>query len=240
MKPPLTKKNRFQDYIRHMKMKKTMKKYWILISLAIYCTVNMNAQVQVDAFLGVSPGSSQGSSSVLVNTHYPVDEFQFRLIQSKSQWFAGLKGKMALTVPFFVETGILYSQLTREFGMRFTYRTEELTGKSVNLSETQHLLSCPMNIGVSLGELDLMSGLTVTKMLTSSKSLSSIDGFQSECKGWRLGWQFGARYVVDRALVGVEFQSELQRVCQGMFVQGQSLELRHVPGQIVFTLQYRI
>jgi hypothetical protein len=52
-----------------------------------------------------------------------------------------------------------------------------------------------------------------------------------------MGWQASAGFSIARLRLGVEYQGQFTRVGAGKFVNDQSLEIMHVPGQFVVSLQ---
>src|SRR5688572_9353802 len=106
------------------------------------------------------------------------------------------------------------------------------------MNDVEHIIYAPVNMGVSMGPIDITSGLSVVKILSHTSDLYQIQGFSTSENALRMGWQAGVRYTFNRFAVGVEYQGSLNRVCQGMAVNGHPLEMANVPGKLVFGVQY--
>ena len=205
------------------------------ILLATYSIVG--SQVRFDVKLGVSPGSTPLSAGIIVNRHNPYDEFQFNMIHVKPQYYAGIGANVQLEVPFFLEGGILCTQRTSLYQINYRIVTEINPAENY-MSESEVMILLPLNLGVNLGSIDVTSGLTIKRTISTINELTQLKGFACDDNAFRLGWQMGVRYSFHRTLVGVEYLGSLNRVGQGMYVNAQSLEIMNVPGEFVFSVQY--
>ena len=216
-----------------------MKKF-ILLSWITFLAVSLStAQVHLDLKFGISPGSKPESASILINRNNPHEEFQFNMTRVKQQYYGGFGLHLSLRTPFFVEGGLYYSKKTSDYEVRYKMPKDDRSRIQI-MNETEEIIHVPVSLGVSMGSVDVTSGITVYKNLSRVKQLSHINGFQQEGNPWKFGWQMGIRYPIQRILVGMEFQGTLNRVGQGMKVNDDSLELQNVPGKLVFSIQYRI
>lgn len=210
----------------------------ILSFLLITFIAQMNAQVRFNVKLGASPGSNPRTASILVNRDNPFKEFQFNLVHTDPQYYGGVSAHISLATPFFLEAGISYTKQTSRFLIDYRFSSELQDDKEF-MEGSEEMILLPVNIGVSLGGLEITSGLRAIKALSNSSELTNLDGFHADGNSIKLGWQIGARYGFNRTLIGVEYMSTLNRVCQGMYVNGQSLEIMNIPGAYVFSIQYR-
>ena len=215
-----------------------MKKLMILSCILFFAFISLQAQVHFDLQLGVSPGGNPTCASLFVNRSNPYEEFQFSMVNIKPQFFTGVRANVQLKEPFFLEGGISYTKSNSEYLVNYTYENENRPSE-ISMSVIDHIIQFPINIGVSLGSVDITSGLTAMKTISSANELEQINGFHSSDAKFQLGWQMGARYAIHRFMIGLEFQSGFNRVCEGMYVNQQSLELMNVPGKFVVTGQYR-
>ena len=217
-----------------------MKNLVLIICVVFAFLSQATAQVQIDVEMGVSPATDPQTSPVIINRDNPFEEFRFNMVHTKPQFFAGVKAHIALGTPFFLEGGVTYTRSNSLYQVAYTIITERNPVQNMYMSESEDLLLFPVDIGVSLGNVDITSGLTLRKSISALKELNHLEGFTQEDPSTKLGWQMGARYAFKRAMIGVEYQGTLNRIGQDMFVNGHSLAIMHVPGRFVFTVGYRI
>jgi hypothetical protein len=215
-----------------------MKKLMILSIILMMFTTVMNAQVRFNVKLGASPGSNPRSASIFVNRENPFKEFQFNLVHTDPQYYGGVSAYVPLATPFFLEAGISYTKQTSQFLVDYTVPSE-LQNDNTLMSGSEEMILLPVNIGVTMGGFDITSGLRAIKTISHSSELTHLDGFHEDGNPIKLGWQIGARYAINRTLIGIEYMATLNRVCEGMYVNGQSLEIMNIPGSYVFSIQYR-
>ncbi|MEO5907417.1 MAG: outer membrane beta-barrel protein [Saprospiraceae bacterium] len=214
----------------------------LIISSVLLCASYsaMWSQMRVDIKLGISPASSPVNAGVLINRDNPRSEFMLNMVHVKPQFSAGINLHQRLNESFFVEGGFAYTKKTSQFRVNYTLPQSEPLSSEMFMNESEDIIQLPVNIGVGLGKIDVTSGLTALKTISSKNELAHIEGFSAEDNSLRYGWQMGVRYAfMHRASAGVEYQSTMTRVCQGMKVNGHALDLMNVPGRIVFNLQYR-
>lgn len=215
-----------------------MKKLMIITTILLASWAELLSQVSLDVRIGMSPASNPSNASVFINRDNPFEEFRFNQVHTKTQLFGGLALNVQLGSPFFLEGGVSYTRIQSEFMIDYTHARE--TGVDVQLmKDTEHLLLFPLNIGVSLGKIDVTSGVTLRKTLSHTTDLTHLPGYTSDAKDMKFGWQMGARYTINRAMVGVEYQGSFNRVCQDSYVNDHSLEIMNLPRQFVFSVQYR-
>jgi hypothetical protein len=158
--------------------------------------------------------------------------------QVMPQYFGGLKVRLDLHDGFFSEIGAQFTQRTSVYTMVYTHPRE--SGRYHEMTETENFLRFPANIGVKLQAFEITSGLSVAALLSTKGDLHRMDEVECQEPTLRLGWQGGIGLRLNTTFFGLEYQSQLQRACSGMFFNGQSLELRHIPGQCVFSVQQKI
>lgn len=214
-----------------------MKKLMIFTAVFFTTLTQLTSQVRVDVKMGVSPGSTAQSAAVLVNRDNPFDEFQFSLLQSEPQWHGGVALHLQLADPFFVNVGLGYTKRTSQFLIDYRFGFEGRPEVQV-VNDNEEILYAPVNIGVSIGSIDITSGLSAVKILSHTSDIHQLEGFSASKNTLQLGWQTGVRYTFKRFGVGVEYQGSLSRICQGMAVNGHTLEMANVPGKLVFGIQY--
>ena len=214
-----------------------MKKF-IILSVTLFASFSTAiSQVHFGGEFGVTPGSTPRSASIIINRDNPHEEFIFNMAQVKRQLYGGIRANVKLGTPFFLETGISFTRRTSQYVADYTMR-RDINGVKI-MNEKEDMILLPLDIGVNIGKLQITSGLTAMKTISKIKELTQLTGFHSEANSVKMGWQTGVRYAVNRTLIGVEFQGSLNRVGQGMSVNGHSLEIPNVPGKLVFSIQYR-
>ncbi len=214
-----------------------MKKLMFIISALLLNILSAWAQPKLIINAGISPGLKSLQQSIIINRSDPHTEFRFKLSEVKPQFYFGAGIHLSLRGPFFLEAGLTYTQKTSLYQMNFRMPSEVHPAEKY-MSETEKSILLPVNIGVSLGHIDVTSGMTIMKTLSTTNDLSHLEGFQQDDPGFRFGWQMGVRYTIRRASLGIEYQGTLNRVCHGMSVNKQSLELMNVPRNFVVKMQF--
>jgi hypothetical protein len=186
---------------------------------------------------GVSPASNPDNANLIVNRQTPQEEFLFNMISIERQYYGGIKLRQDLGVNFFIETGALYTQRHYVYSMKYTIQREK--GTYQELEETADQLIIPVSVGVRLKAFEVTSGLTAFTTLSTKSELNHINGFSDHTHPLQIGWHAGVGLNINKVLLGIEYQAALNRIGDGMQVHEQSLGLMHVPGQCVFSIQYR-
>ena len=217
-----------------------MKTIIISTIIALISVTQALSQIRFDVFGGLSPQSSPASADLFVNRHDPHEEFRFNMNKVGSQFFVGAKSHLDLNESFFAEAGLTYTKRRSTYEVNYTLIDNEHPVSNHNLSETDHMIMLPVNLGVNLGPVDITSGLRMMKSISKSSELGQLTGFTVEGNPFRFGWQAGAGFHIYRSRIGLEYQGNFSRVGSGMYVNNQPLELMNVPGQIVLTLQHTL
>jgi len=210
----------------------------ITIAMIIASASSVFSQIRFDVIAGISPGSAPASAGLIVNRHLPHEEFVFNMNKVDPQFYAGVKGYVELAAPFYMEAGLTYTKRKSTYDIVYTIVDREHPVSNHLMSETEHMIMLPVNIGVNLGAFDVTSGLRLIQSIKSDTDLDQLTGFSAESKPIRIGWQASAGFSFLRERIGLEYQGNFSRVGSGMYVNGQSMELMNVPGQLVLTLQH--
>ncbi len=214
-----------------------MKKLMIITCILFVHTLSAWTQTSLNIKLGVTPRSGVFEHYMIVNRNNPHEEFKFSTLQVKPQFYAGVAAHLQMRPPFFLEAGMTYTEKISLYQVNYRMPTE-INPADMVMSEKEKIIMLPVNIGVSLGKIDVTSGLSAIKSLTKAKELTHLQGFHQEDNKIQIGWQMGARYAIGRTLLGIEYQGTLNRVCQGMYINKQSLEQQNVSGNFVFSIQF--
>lgn len=201
-------------------------------------STNSWSQIRFDIVAGVSPGVNPKTPEKLINRQLVSDEFRLSVNRIEKQFFLGVNANLSLRAPFFAETGIHFTQRKSEYAMVYTYPNEENPPLQY-MPETENLLILPLSIGVSIGKVDITSGLTLTGVISKKTSMTHVKGYAADESFLRTGWQAGVRHTFGRSMLGIQYQSSFNRLGTGTQVNGESLELNHIPGQFVMTVNFR-
>lgn len=193
------------------------------------------SQVLFNLFGGISPAGNPKNAAVLINSHWPKEEFVFSVSKVMPQYFAGAKVHQMLNDDFFLESGIIYSQSNKMYTMKYT-----LFDGTHEMKESENMLQLPVNIGAKLGIIEVTSGLMGVYSISVNSELKQIPNAVCEQDKIHFGWSTGIRINVMKSRMGLEYQGSLTRMCEGVYVKDESLELRNIPGQFVFNIQYGI
>lgn len=215
-----------------------MKNLAITFCFTILSVTMVSSQLRFDVVGGVSPGSSPSSAGLVVNRHLPHEEFVFNMNKVDPQIFAGVKGHMELGAPFFVDAGLLYTRKKSNYDVVYTIIDTEHPVSQHTMTQTDHMIMLPVNIGANMGMFDVTSGFRLMKSVYSKTNLDQLTGFSSEGNPFELGWQAGAGFDLMRTRIGLEYQGNFSRVGKGMFINEQPLELMNVPGQFILLLSH--
>jgi hypothetical protein len=204
----------------------------------IFLALNQShAQIRLDVFGGASPSATPSHAGILMNRESPHEEFIFNVAKVEPQFFFGAKAHMDLHSPFFLETGLLYSQRKSIYSVFYTMVDAEHPVSNHLLNHTMQLLMMPVNIGVSMGNVEVTSGIRAYHSFGTKTQLTQLANYQTENSFLQFGWQAGAGIFIGRTKIGIEYQSDFSRVGHGMSVNGHSLELPNVHGQFLATIQ---
>ena len=215
-----------------------MKKLMIIICTLLVSNLTVSSQkIGLQVRLGYSPALSPKVYSLFVNRNNPHDEFRFNMVHVQPQYYAGIVAHLPLQSSFFLEGEVCYTQKKSTFMVDYLMPSE-INPDMQYMKESENTIMVPVNIGVSLGSLDVTSGLTAMTTFSKNNELAHVKGFEEKLNNVRVGWQGGVRYAFRRILLGVQYQGTLNLVGQGMSVNGQSLELKNAPGNVVFSIQY--
>jgi len=96
----------------------------------------------------------------------------------------------------------------------------------------------PAGIGVKFNNFDVTSGLQLQYALKSEIKDDYSSGIEMTNAKVHMGWYSGIGYSFDRTRIGVQYQSTMNRYGDNLHTDGQSLALRSVPGNFMFTIGY--
>ena len=209
---------------------------WIILLIAH----KGSAQLRLDIIGGISPRTTPQNAGLIVNRHLPSEEFVFNMIEVEPQLFGGIKGLLPLGAPFFTDAALMYTKSTSTYHALYTIIDAEHPQPDYFMNESKHLLLVPINIGVNIGGFDITSGFRVMKTISEKSELSDMNGFSIDGASTQFGWQGSVGFSFMRTRVGIEYQGSFSRVGSGMEMNGQSLELMNVPGQLLLTVQYNV
>ncbi|HUR31011.1 MAG TPA: hypothetical protein VMZ69_06235, partial [Saprospiraceae bacterium] len=189
-----------------------MKSILITLSIIISFISTSSSQFRFDIVGGVSPGAAPNSAGLLVNRQSPHEEFVFNLAKVNPQFFAGVKGQLQLASPFFMDAGLTYTMRKSTFDVVYTIIDREHPVSQHVMSETNHMMLLPVNVGVNMGIFDVTSGLRLIKSISKNSNLTELSGFQSDGDPIRIGWQAGVGIDVFRSRAGIEYHGNFSRV----------------------------
>ena len=215
-----------------------MKKLVLLALVYGTSVLSLRAQLSVYVMAGISPESHPTNAYLIVNRLTPQEEFLFNVINTKTQYYGGIKARQDLGANFFMETGALYTQRKTTYSMNYTMKRE--VGAYQELEETEDQLIIPLGVGAKWKAVEFSSGLSGFVSLSKQSDLNHINGFSDQSSTVQLGWHAGIGINLHKVVFGIEYQSALNRMGVGMKIYKQSLELMNVPGQCVAKIQYRL
>jgi hypothetical protein len=224
-------------YKRGIEIMSTNTKFIVTAILALTIHTMSEAQFRMDVVGGYSPASQPRSAGIIVNRQLPHEEFVFNIIKADQQFHGGIKTQLELGAPFFLEAGLIYTKARTTYHLAYTLIDAEHPEPDYFKEETNHYLMLPVQIGVNLGMVDVMSGFRLMQSMNNQSELESMPGFQGTTSALRYGWQGSVGLNIMRCRVAIEYQGNFSRVGEGMKITGQSLELMNVPGQFVLLFQ---
>jgi hypothetical protein len=225
---------------KHTNRQMNTLKNTLIFSILVMISYGTTAQIRFDLMTGVSPKSTPQNAGRLINRHLPHEEFVFNMIQAEPQVFGGVKAQMALASPFFIDAGLLYTKAKSTYHAAYTIIDAEHPQPDYFMHESRHMLLLPVNIGVNIGIIDVMSGFRLLHTLEKKSELSNLHEYVENTPASQLGWQGSIGVNIHRSRLGIEYQGNFSRVGAGMSMMGQSLELMNVPAQWVLLIQHSI
>ena len=211
----------------------------IIISIAFFHSYfSLNAQWNIYLSAGISPESHPKTANLIVNRSTPLDVFLFNMPHRETQYFTGLNFRHELNDHFFTTIGTAYTQ--RKFQYTMSYITPRAEGTYQELMFAEHQINVPVNVGVRFEVIEITCGLKANMVVARTCELVNIPGFEDNEQFIQPGWQCGIQLHFGRVIAGVEYQSDFARLCSGMCVNGKSIELMQVPGQVVFAAQFQL
>ncbi|HJW29665.1 MAG TPA: hypothetical protein VJ508_10565 [Saprospiraceae bacterium] len=212
----------------------------LLISSVLSLLVCFPAMSQLQFYMlgGICPEIHPRNASLLVNRNQPVDQFKFNRTQVGTQFFMGVQVRMPLNEYFFTEAGARYSRFSEVYTV--TYLAARQADSRVDMKEQQNRFTLPVNIGVKLNQVEIVNGFDAVWITNTKSEMDHMPGFKDQSPDFHLGWHINIGLEVNRMVVGAGYQAEFARVGEGMSVNGQSLEIRQLPGQVNFYVQFRL
>ncbi|HJW30442.1 MAG TPA: hypothetical protein VJ508_14520 [Saprospiraceae bacterium] len=199
-----------------------------------------NAQSKFSHFYlysAFSPHQAPVTSGLFVNREDPSKEFRFNLTDIRSEYHFGIRKNFAFRYPFFGTLGLEYGQQHLTYSMNFTYPQENMPSL-MTLLTTQKTLTCPAGIGVRMKFVEVTSGLLLQYSLKST--MSSDHGMDIHMKehGTEFGWYTGVALIAGKSQIGVRYQSTMSRYGSNLLHHGNTMELRNIPGNLMFTVGF--
>jgi hypothetical protein len=217
-----------------------MKNLMFCLLLGIASLYEVSAQSQFYGYtftLGVSPKQTPLQADLFVNREDPLNELIFNLTEIKSYYEAGLTRNIRLSDPFFCTFGLKYSLQKEQYDYTYTYK-ELIAGIPQQLSVSSHILTLPAGVGVKFKNLDVTSGLQLQYAVKSDMKDSYPSGIEMTPSRLHMGWYSGIGYSFDRTRIGIQYQSAMNRYGDNLKNGGQSLALRCVPSNVMFTIGF--
>ena len=217
-----------------------MEKLLVLSFFLLFNPLSFFAQGHFAAFGGWSPSQHPNEPKALITGDVPGREFIFNVNHTSAQYYFGLKALIEISYPFFVEAGVTYTSRNNEYHCEYVILFPGEKTKLHSMTGNEKLLQFPLSIGVKLNAFKINSGLMAILPLAAKSELEHMQGYSSEKNSIKPGWFAGIALGIKsiRSDIGIEFQKSFDRVCQGMYIHDESLEIRNVPGRFVFKYQF--
>lgn len=204
----------------------------------LHSCVSLIAQWNVYLTAGISPECHPKTANLIVNRSTPLEAFLFNMPQREHQYFAGVNFRHELNDHFFTTIGTTYTQ--RKFNYTMSYITPRASDTYQELKFAEHQISVPANIGARFNVIEITCGLKANMVVARTCELTNIPGFDDNKQFIQPGWQSGIQFHLGKVIAGVEYQADFARLCSGMCVNGKSIELMQVPGQVVLAAQFQL
>ena len=209
----------------------------ILISLLLthFCFL---ASAQWNIYLqgGFSPAIHPGNADLMVNREDPMETFLFNVSVSRSEYFVGLNARRPLNNQFFTEIGAVYTKGVNQY--KLSYLLPKGADSYQERTECDHQILFPFGIGAKIDALEFTGGFQVAWTVSHQCGLQAIEGYDEQTNPLQFGWHSGVQFNFDKMIAGIEYRAQFKRMCSGMYVNGQSLELMNMSGRFSFKVQF--
>lgn len=209
-----------------------------ILGLAIFQQVSAQDKFYNFTFtLGVSPKQTPLQADLFCNREDPLNEMNFNLKEISRYYQAGLTKNFRFNQSFFGTLGLHYSLQEQQYDYTYTYK-EPIAGIPQNLSITSQVMTLPVGIGARIKNFDVTSGLQLQYAFKSEMKDDFPSGIEMSSSKANLGWFAGTGYSLGRTRIGVQYQSSMNRYGENLSTNGQSMGLRSVPGNFMFTIGF--
>lgn len=210
----------------------------LFIACLILAGIPVTAQVSLSVSAGATPTTDPGTPFIFVNGEDFGSLFKFNAEEVKYSPQIGLGLKWQVR-PFWFMTEISYYERTTKYSVDYWY--DEFTSSSdMFLNDKQSILELPVSVGVSLGIVEVTSGLSISYDVQYTTELDQISGFESSAEPIRLGWHMGVGINFHRFVAGIRYQQYFSNYGSDLYVHDDELELIGSMGRFVATVGMRL
>lgn len=215
-----------------------MKTLLSTIALILCLGAQAYSQVSIGLRVGKGPNVSPGTNHIFVNRQEAFNESLFNVEQVRYSPQIGVMARMDLE-KFWFMSELTYGQITTQYSMIYTAQVE--SGQtSGTFNEKRAFLEIPVSAGVSLGMIDVFSGLSVAHDFGFKNELETIEGYTSSLPAMRWGWHTGVGVNFGHILIDIRYQQEFGNYGEDRYINGQELLLKSAPARVIATAAYRI
>ena len=216
-----------------------MNKSIIILAIVLFAsTTVLTGQISMTFTAGVSPQQSPNSNYIFVNRSSPRDEFTFDLAQVKASYYVGVGAKYNIE-PFFLSAEAQYNKREYIYDVSYTFPEFGRTETTQKYNEYMNVINLPVNLGVDLGMVDVISGFVPQLIVSQQSELENLIGYSQKLSRLRFGWQTGLAANVDQLRIGLTYQMDFNNYADHAYVRNQSLELQGRSSRVLGTLSYQ-
>ncbi len=191
-------------------------------------------KVQLGLIGGFIPARAIGTAPLIVNRNDLTSDFLFNGSNVEFSPAIGLTIKLNKN-QFFFQGAAMYYSMRKSYAMQYI---GERSGPEVEhkMSESCKSIELPLSAGVSLGRIQIKSGLSVRYEFGQSSTLAQMPGFERKMQSTMFGWHSGIGINFGKVSAELNYHQDFGNYGQGIYVNDQELLLKNSPTQLQFVV----
>ena len=194
------------------------------------------SQVSFGFKVGYTPDVRPGTAQRIINRSSRSTEFHFNSLQRQYTPAFGIMVRQG-SKPFWFSTEILAQGWTETYSM--AYEADKNVKPPTVMEEKNFVLEMPVSVGVSLGKIEVFSGLSISQSLSHKTEMSDIPSYTSELPKRTGGWHTGVGINLGNVLLDVRYSQAFDNYGQHRYINGEELTLGNAPHRLLATVTYR-
>jgi hypothetical protein len=205
----------------------------LFVFIAMMSTAIAQSGVKVGIIGGIAPSRNIGTAPVFGNRHDQNTDFLFNGSKVEFSPAIGIAVRLNTKNQFFFEGEAMYYSMTKSYVMQ--YIEERISSEHKHeMKESCSSIELPLSAGVSLGKIDITSGLSMRYDFGQKSTLSQMDGLVRELQSTVFGWHSSVGINFGKVSAKLSYSQDFANYGQGIMVNGQELLLKNAPSHLRF------